>query len=186
MRRFLIIFLSVLILVISVCSKEPVFRNTPANLSKDAAKEMMIKYDFYEGSYNLQGAGFDNNFKLLKDGNVVVDDNSRLMWQQGGSEEGYKFQDVVDYIADLNQSRFSGYDDWRLPTLEEAMSLMEPARKNDLYINPIFDSKQDWIWTSDQSKAKGVLLHWAVDFSDGECTARHFFYFHYVRAVRSR
>jgi len=78
---------------------------------------------------------------------------------------------------------YAGFDDWRLPTLEEAMSLMEP-KKNEhrLHIDPIFDSMPEWMWTADKYSASRA---WNVNFNLG-----NFFHydvdgkFYYVRAVR--
>ena len=54
------------------------------------------------------------------------------------------------YIDDINRQDFGGFSDWRLPTLKEAMSLMEPAgNQNGLHISSIFDPVQDEIWTHD-------------------------------------
>jgi hypothetical protein len=39
------------------------------------------------------------------------------------------------------------YNDWRLPTLEEAVSLLESDKKNGLFIAPVFDKWQSSIWT---------------------------------------
>ena len=106
------------------------------------------------------------------------------MWQQSGSLEETKFECVNNWIKKLNQNRYAGFHDWRLPTLEEAMSLVEPEKKHsDLYINPIFDSKQSWIWTADQVKSESWA--WVVGFYGGGCYSDHFDSSDYVRAVRS-
>ena len=52
------------------------------------------------------------------------------MWQQSGSSERMQFEDAKKWITELNLKGFAGFNDWRLPTLEEAMSLMEPEQKN--------------------------------------------------------
>lgn len=204
MKRFLIIFLSVQILVISFCSKEPagpdetektevVFRSIPYTLSHDDVKEMLLKYDFYcqDVSWgsggtdygNLDGKGFNNDFELQRDSLVINDQNCGLMWQQSGSDYYLAYEEADEYITEMNQVKFAGYDDWRLPTLEEAMSLMEPDRGEYIYINPIFDREQGRIWTSDPYY---VQHHWIVGFVDGRCGVDGLIRYHIsVRAVRS-
>lgn len=62
------------------------------------------------------------------------------------------------------------------------MSLMEPEKKNDLYINPIFDDEQRWIWTADAFKG-AAGEQWVVGFNFGLCDG-YSLSNHYVRAVR--
>ena len=103
---------------------------------------------------------------------VIYDLKTGLMWQQGGSPDKMKFEPTKNWIAELNRKQYAGYNDWRLPTLEEAMSLMEPKKLNgDLYIDPIFDSNQSWIWTSDPYS--GASAQWVVHFNYGKCSAHH-------------
>ena len=59
---------------------------------------------------------------------MVVNPVRALMWQRGGSGtvvQGGQ-QGAEQYVQSLNAKRYGGFDDWRLPTLEEAMSLMMP------------------------------------------------------------
>lgn len=51
------------------------------------------------------------------------------MWQQSGSENYMNYKDTQAYIEKLKKEKFAGYRDWRLPTLEGAMSLMEPEQR---------------------------------------------------------
>jgi hypothetical protein len=92
------------------------------------------------------------------------------------------YADAENYIRELNKKGVAGYNDWRLPTLEEAMSLMEPSEKHgDLYIDPVFDKTQRWIWTADKLRA-GVA--WVVSFGSGYCRSALVVYSFCVRAVR--
>ncbi len=109
------------------------------------------------------------------------------MWQQSGSVKDISYDDVEKYVAQLNSDQFAGHDDWRLPTMEEAMSLMEPTEiSSGMHIDPVFDNTQRWIWTSDTNE---VSLAWLVNFLSGNCYTYPNDYFDftsggYVRAVR--
>jgi hypothetical protein len=65
---------------------------------------------------------------------------------------------------------------------------MEPKRskKEGLDINPVFDLRQNWIWTADTHSA---YFAWRVGFiSGGYCNLSYVNgdFRYYVRAVRSR
>ncbi len=113
---------------------------------------------------------------------LVIDHTTGLLWQQSG--DGGTYIAAEQHIHELNYQIFADYNDWRLPTLEEAMSLMEPERMNgDLFIDPIFDNRQRWIWTADK---KGQELAWVVFFSLGHCNEYPVGERSFVRAVRSK
>ena len=150
-------------------------------LSSADVDSLFNQIDFYDKSRNPEGSGFANDFVVQKGGLVFLDRATGLMWQQSGSE-GLTFNAVQAYIDTLNHKKFAGYSDWRLPTLEEAMTLMETERKNgDLYIDPIFDKTQSWIWTADKESASRA---WFVDFFNGSCSSYLVYYCSFVRAVR--
>ena len=162
------------------------FRSAPTELSEADVKALLKKHDFFDSDYNKTGNGFKQQFeaKTIKGEKVVFDKASDLMWQQSGSPKYINFDAAKKYIDDLNKKGFAGLKDWRLPTLEEAMSLMESEKKkNDLYIDPIFDAVQRWIWTSDQ--VKGESRAWVVDFGFGGCVRSNLINFTFVRVVRS-
>ncbi len=161
------------------------FRATPINnLSKALTKSMLKDKGFFDKKLNKSAFGFSNDYELQVDGKVVYDRASNLMWQQSGSEFVLPHKETKAYVNQLNRDRFAGFSDWRLPTLEEAMSLMEPTPENDnLYINPEFGNKQRFIWTSDLYKTSRA---WIVHFSAAGCYISKLFIYndYYVRAVR--
>ncbi len=168
------------------------FRSTSEkSLSKDSVKDMLKRHNFFckeygwsKGYSNPNGSGFYNKFEEQKDGEVIYDHASGLMWQKSGSYKHIDCDKAKAYVDQLNHNQFAGYNNWRLPTLEEAMSLMEPTENNDrLYIDSAFDKNQVWIWTSDLYNTSSA---WVVDFSSGS-----YYYYNdvdfsssYVRAVR--
>ncbi len=116
---------------------------------------------------------------------TVIDHATGLTWQQSGSENYMAYKPALEYVRELNRKRFAGFDDWRLPTVDELASLLEPEEQsNDLFINPIFDETQRYCWTSDQ---RGSGSAWPVYFGNGYVD----WYDldgggYYVRAVRAR
>ncbi len=152
-------------------------------LSEEDVKQMLRDKNFYDRDYNSNGKGIQHQYERAEHGGekLVVDHATGLTWQQAGSAQNITFEQAEKYVRDLNQKRFAGYEDWRLPTLEEAMSLMERETKNgDLYIAPEFDKAQRWIWTADQA---GTGRAWVVDFLGG-CSLTDVGSYKHVRAVR--
>jgi hypothetical protein len=93
------------------------------------------------------------------------------------------YRQAQEYITMLNNTSFAGYKDWRLPTLEEAMSLVERDLRNGwLHIDPYF-TKLEKIWTSDRIDSDWRV--WVVSYNRGYCLIRRADSFSNVRAVRS-
>jgi len=170
-------------------------RKISEKMSESDVKVMLREYDFFDSRKNKKGKGMLHRYLKIdseSSESIILDLSTGLMWQQGGSDYTMNYEGAKKWIAELNQAGYAGYKDWRLPTLEEAMSQMEPEKKHgDLYINPMFDAKQRWIWTCDL--VIGESRAWIVGFDDGGCLGYAFDYddlfnnasLHYVRAVRS-
>jgi hypothetical protein len=170
--------------------EKTIFRSSPKELLHDNVIAIVEKYGFFDRLYNKKGKRFNHQFeqKTINDDKVIIDYASGLMGQQSGSQIEMPSEAAKKYITELNRKQFAGFTDWRLPTLEEAMSLMEPEKKNYLYIDPMFGRKQAWVWTSDScGDPYGTEeRQWVVDFLDGKCC--HYYlrlgYDLYIRAVR--
>lgn len=174
--------------------------------SQEEVEIRLRNFGYYDSHMNSYGKGIVHEYQLQKFSLVVYDGTTKLYWQQSGSSifricasvkkflrdlgdemlirdsNNQEWAEAEQYILDLNNQQFNGYDDWRLPTLEEAMSLMEPTKKNgDLHIDPVFDRKQTGIWTASKTSQEQI---WCVNFEFGQCDKCHVGNF-YVRAVRS-
>ena len=160
-----------------------ILRTMPdTSLSVEAVRTMLVQKGHYDRFLNRSANGYPNRFGSQKDGTLLYDGFSGLTWQQSGSSTARNYQEALAYIDTLKLREYGGYDDWRLPTLEEAMSLMEPVRNEELlFIDPIFDRAQIWIWTSDKESAS---LAWYVHFNYGSCILNHVNDSLFVRAVR--
>jgi hypothetical protein len=124
---------------------------------------------------------------------VVVAYATGLIWHRGGSDNP-KHVENMEWIQKLNESGYAGYRDWRMPTLEEAVSLMESSKKDGLYIDPIFCKQQRWIRTGDKVEDNRTAPRpgddsWVVDFRNGGvfvvASIIIVLYSTYVRPVRS-
>lgn len=135
-------------------------RNTPTTISKEEIHETIKKYNFYESRNNPDG---DSQTYLVsgKDEFIATDKVTNLTWQRKGTEDIVSYKKLEKYIEEMNRNRYRGYDDWRLPTIEEALSLLNPVKnEKGLHVHPCFSAQQAFIFTSDQSKAK---RYWFVD-----------------------
>ncbi|MBN1348459.1 TonB family protein [candidate division KSB1 bacterium] len=163
--------------------------NQLPDLTDDSVKTMLKKNDLFDSRWNAGGRGFKNHFELqMNNGDRVIRDYSvELTWQQGGSTKSMDFQEAQRWILELNRKGYAGEHDWRLPTLKEAMSLME-WKKSDagLHIDPMFADANELgeIWACDSSK--NALQVWIIDFRNGTCgTGNNPEHHGRVRAVRS-
>ncbi|ODS32550.1 MAG: hypothetical protein SCARUB_02301 [Candidatus Scalindua rubra] len=108
--------------------------------------------------------------KTINGDKVVIDHATGLMWCQSGSDKYMSWKKAKNWVKELNRKSYAGYNDWRLPTLEEAASLLESDKKNhNLYIDPVFDKTQWSIWTGDSHIEKDALSldgAWRVSFND--------------------
>ena len=169
---------------------KPLFRTRPKSLREDDVIKMIKYWGFYEKDKNPNGKGF---YHLYQNANyngdkVVIDHESRLMWQQGGSERPHSYKSAIDYIKGLNNDKFAGFENWRLLTLEEALSLMEVGtNERGPFINEIFEKFGNPVWTIDnRGKAGGSSdRFWVVSFVNGRCYDSYANDYYYVRAVRS-
>ena len=89
------------------------------------------------------------------------------MWQWYGSPYTRNYREAKEYIEKLKHNSYGDYSDWRFPTLEEAMSLVEPNKQRGLYINQIFDNNQKNIWTCDFGQNDNEIC--AVSFTKVTC-----------------
>ncbi|ODS33179.1 MAG: hypothetical protein SCARUB_01657 [Candidatus Scalindua rubra] len=128
--------------------------------------------------------------KSINGDSVVIDHATGMMWHQSGSDKDMEWNKAKQWVRDLNSRGYAGYYDWRLPTVEEAASLLESSKKNgDLYIDTVFDIKQSGIWTGDENDTASYLDGaWNVRFSGGYGGYVCWHYdnaSNYVRPVRS-
>jgi len=113
---------------------------------------------------------------------VVIDNKSNLMWQDNGEVKTVKkdWQGAIDHCQNLS---FAGYRDWRLPAIDELLSITEDTRYNPAIRSGFENVVSDRYWSS-SSYVSGSSHAWNVDFGNGGDDTFAKNYNGYVRCVR--
>ena len=192
MRKYLLHVLIISFAFISMpvihSAEEPhiVLRSSYSDLSVSQVQSMpniSIREKNDWGFYGYSTINHSYGLKVINDDKVVIDHATGLMWHQNGSDNYMKWNVAKQWVRGLNGGEYVGYSDWRLPTVEEAASLLELGEKDGgLYIDSVFSNKQEWIWTGDEYGQEGA---WGVNLGGGLVFWVNFDSEFYVRPVRS-
>jgi hypothetical protein len=158
-------------------------RSAPGDVSSMQARAMIAARGFYERDVNASGAGLAHAYvtQVAGDEVLVLDRGTGLLWQKSGSRAPVSYAQALEYVRALNDRRVAGATDWRLPTLEEAMSLMEPRAIGDYHLDPVFERiAAPFVWTSDAAGDR----QWVVYYLDGIAAMEPPDFGGYARAVR--
>ena len=143
---------------------------------RDTNKNFPNFKEAYEAWKQTFPGSIENQYVNNENG-TVMDLKTGLMWHIS-----YEMADSIvkagDYVNRLNQSRFGGYADWRLPTLPELSSLVETTSSKPLdsgrksYLAPVFDARPYcwYLWSADSTPA-GPLLVYIGEEKSGIATA---------------
>jgi serine/threonine-protein kinase len=141
-------------------------RTAPKVLSFQDAAAMLGRRNFFENEFNKTGT-FKNRYtkKFTGSDAVVMDPAAGLMWYGGPSPGEMTLDRAARWIRELNQQKFAGHSGWRLPTLEEAASLLRRNKNSaGLHIDAVFTGNLRSIWTRDRLR---LQTYWVVRFHQG-------------------
>jgi len=130
----------------------------------------------------------DPRFAQITD-EVIVDKETGLMWTRNTNAPGpdecapgakRKWQDAQKYIACLNDedNKYLGYNDWRLPAIEELENLIHLSRANTvnwLQTQGFSNVQLGWYWsaTSENSYAWIAHMDYGYAFQDNKDYEHH-------------
>lgn len=121
----------------------------------------------------------ENEFEKTSD-QTIKDLTTRLIWQQSGSRHPMNWYQARNYIHLLSESRFGGYQNWRMPTINEMLSLLNPLSYGNFCMEPVFSPDQKWLWSGDTRSKKSA---WIVDVQMGFAASSNLFDFNFVKGV---
>ena len=67
---------------------------------------------------------------------LVINRNTGLMWQQNITKESYTWENAMSHCEELT---YAGYDDWRLPSVQELMSIIVSGKYREDYNMTFFN-----------------------------------------------
>jgi serine/threonine-protein kinase len=114
---------------------------------------------------------------------TVKDLACNLVWQTAGSRFPVNRENALSYIERLNAESFAGLASWRLPTVNELLSLVERTPEGRGYcIESVFDSRMKSLWSCDRCT---FITGWYVNHELGYAGFNDFDSFYHVKAVSS-
>ena len=166
-------------------------RSEPVFLNNRELKAMVEDRNYYHSIWNPEG-NFPNRFQNHGNG-TITDYATGLMWQMEGSGKGRLDgrsygTNLQNYIRSTNSRRYGGHNDWRIPTADELMSLMEPVRnEKGVLIDPMFSPNQTTLLASDRASSGIYIISFGTgsiilesDMAAGAAVMQY-----YIKAVRS-
>jgi hypothetical protein len=97
-----------------------------------------------------------------KDG-TVSQASTDLSWQQRVSPFKYLWDEAKSYCSQLALNGTG----WRLPTLLELRSIVEPGKNPSIDAAFFPATPSDWFWAVEQAHAQPELGHMGVNFAAG-------------------
>jgi serine/threonine-protein kinase len=151
-------------------------RSVPVKVGLKRAKDIFDADELWRPKHPIPNA-----FRDRRDG-TILDEATTLLWEKAGSPYPGTWNAAQDYVNALNDKKFAGYSDWRLPTVNELMSLfIENASPNQFCLEPVFDPAKKRIWSADK---KSFVAAWYADAELGFVWWQDFTCFFHARAVR--
>jgi hypothetical protein len=104
-------------------------------------------------------------FETVLDGGAVLDWETGLVWEQSPDRTTRTWSDAIWYAY---RKEVGGRKGWRLPTVEELASLVDPTQSNpSLPSGHPFTNVQSDIYWSSPTDVRNASSGWGVDFRYG-------------------
>ena len=117
-----------------------------------------------------------NRFKVENE--TVLDEKTNLMWMQKPLEGVFTFDEAIAI-----KKEFAGFDDWRMPTIDELVSIVNCQSKPSYFEVFVSADESDMIWSS-SPYVDDTYYAWYFNFSYGDVSYGGRYYAFQVQLVR--
>ena len=114
----------------------------------------------------IRNSEVNSSFYKLENSNIVTDNITALQWEDNQQIEDGSFEDAINYCDVL---QLDGYNDWRVPNLNELYTLADRSIDSPALNDTFKNSYSEMYWSS-TTVATSNTIAWVVDFykaSDG-------------------
>jgi TPR repeat protein len=144
----------------------PLLRREYRSLDEGEIAEMLTAKNMFDAKRNSGGGG-PHRYEVQNAAGLrlIFDRATNLVWTRQQNLVKMNLEKSIQWIESLNRVEYGGIRHWRLPTVEEAASLLKKnAGNGDGFLDAIFGEDVRVIWTGD-SLVKSES--WVVDFQNG-------------------
>ena len=102
---------------------------------------------------------------------VVTDLATGLMWAVDGNEAGCANGGTKTWVAARDYARdltFAGFTDWRLPNINELLSIVDYSKYNPPIFDPPFTNTALTYYKSSTTYKELTTINWSVMFENGK------------------
>jgi serine/threonine-protein kinase len=113
------------------------------------------------------GGNFQHRYEIKNAAGLrlIIDRATNLVWTRQQNLVKMNLHKTLSWIESLNLVQYGGIKGWRLPTIEEAASLLKKNTADEKnFLDAVFGRDIKVIWTGDRFRDSGS---WVVDFQNG-------------------
>jgi len=127
---------------------------------------MLTAKNMFDAERNPEG-NFQHQYEIIHTAGMrlIFDRATNLVWTRQQNLVKMSLKKSIQWIGSLNNGEYGGNSKWRLPTVEEAASLLKKDTDDGkIFLDAIFGGDIKVIWTGDSFMESES---WVVDFQNG-------------------